>query len=458
MSLREELQRKQQRWMAERERELDRHEAQEVLGLGNKVDDHRLLDRVTSQIAERMQVEMRLQNARAMQDGAVGDRVERLLERHLEAHTCGRHGQRSRRPGSDRAGHLWLEAPSRLGTAALCALEQSCGRVVPAVQPWSLRGALPLARARPWRARPSVQVRYLPRAHERQGAAADAALPVRPHVLRRVPAPAARAVRQARVPALPAADLLAGAQRVAAAGVCLQHCVRACSRVHACSTACQVIDAYVERQHSMAQGKILPEILAQQGAEAEARGDTVRTGGGGGGGGGGYSGGSGGGGGGSGGRDAGADAARFSEEYRSVTMRSRVLEQVRTVATHCGDADRGSTYYGHTHCGSTYSLLTVALPTIPWLYLACPGRSCSRHVRSCRPCASGAPRRRSCSGEDRRAMGERPPPTGAAEAPAGTECSCVLVRRHMQEEEAAAAARLEAARLEHGLVRGQAAE
>ena len=86
MSLREELQRKQQRWMAEREQELDRHEAQEVLG---KVDDHRLLDRVTSQIAERLQVEMRLQNARAMQDGAVGDRVETLLEKHLEAHTCG---------------------------------------------------------------------------------------------------------------------------------------------------------------------------------------------------------------------------------------------------------------------------------------------------------------------------------------------------------------------------------
>ena len=89
-TLREELQRKQQRWMAERERELDRHQAKEALsGLGSKVEDHRVLDRVTSQIAERMQVEMRLQNARAMQDGAVGDRVERLLERHLEAHTAG---------------------------------------------------------------------------------------------------------------------------------------------------------------------------------------------------------------------------------------------------------------------------------------------------------------------------------------------------------------------------------
>ena len=36
----------------------------------------------------------------------------------------------------------------------------------------------------------------------------------------------------------------------------------------------------------MAQGKVLPEILAQQGAHAEARGDSLRTGGGGGGGGG----------------------------------------------------------------------------------------------------------------------------------------------------------------------------
>ena len=197
MSLREELQRKQQRWMAERERELDRHEAQVVLGLGSKVDDHRLLDRVTSQIAERMQVEMRLQNARAMQDGAVGDRVERLLERHLEAHTCGQHGQKS--PSWQR---------------------QS--------RPPAARGALPLARARPLRARPAVQVRHLPRADERQGAAAHAALSVRPHLLRRVPAPAARAVRQANVPTLPAADRLAGAQRLAAAGVRLHRCVRAC--------------------------------------------------------------------------------------------------------------------------------------------------------------------------------------------------------------------------------------
>ena len=71
----------------------------------------------------------------------------------------------------------------------------------------------------------------------------------------------------------------------------------------------------------MAQGKVLPEILAQQGAHAEAHGDSLRTGGGGGGGGDGGVGGD------KGGRGAGADAARFSEEYRAVTMRSRVLEQ-----------------------------------------------------------------------------------------------------------------------------------
>ena len=229
MSLREELQRKQQRWMAERERELDRHEAQEVLGLGSKVDDHRLLDRVTSQIAERMQVEMRLQNARAMQDGAVGDRVERLLERHLEAHTCGHHGQRSRwqrqswPPAARGALLLAHGSPLRFRAESLPRGPRSA-----ALEP--LQGALPLARVRPWRPRPSVQVRYLPRAHERQGAAADAALPVRPHVLRCVPAPAARAVRQASVPALPAADRLAGAQRVAAAGVYLQRCVRGLHR------------------------------------------------------------------------------------------------------------------------------------------------------------------------------------------------------------------------------------
>jgi len=92
----------------------------------------------------------------------------------------------------------------------------------------------------------------------------------------------------------------------------------------------------------MAQGEVLPEILAQQGAHAEARGDSPRTGGGGGG--------DGGGGGAGGGRGAGADAARFSEECRAVTMRSRVLEQARTVAV-------------LTVAVRTVAVLTVALPT-----------------------------------------------------------------------------------------------
>ena len=138
-TLREELQRKQQRWMAERERELDRHQAKEALsGLGSKVEDHRVLDRVTSQIAERMQAEMRLQNARAMQDGAVGDRVERLLERHLEAHTCGRHGQRSRRPGGplcSQRGALPLERRAVAAWALQCSLGPSPGRLPACARP-----------------------------------------------------------------------------------------------------------------------------------------------------------------------------------------------------------------------------------------------------------------------------------------------------------------------------------
>ena len=86
-SLREELQRKQQRWMAERQLSLDRHEAEVSLG-GTKADDHALLDRVTTQITQRLQAELRLQNARAMQDGAVGDRVERadgVVHRHFDS-------------------------------------------------------------------------------------------------------------------------------------------------------------------------------------------------------------------------------------------------------------------------------------------------------------------------------------------------------------------------------------
>ena len=40
------------------------------------------------QIAERLQVEVRKENAKTMQDGAVGAQVESLLERHIGSNTC----------------------------------------------------------------------------------------------------------------------------------------------------------------------------------------------------------------------------------------------------------------------------------------------------------------------------------------------------------------------------------
>ena len=57
-----------------------------------------------------------------------------------------RHGQ-ARRPGSGSAGRLQLEAPSRFRTVAVWAPEQRCGRLGPAVQPWSLSEAPPKSRA-----------------------------------------------------------------------------------------------------------------------------------------------------------------------------------------------------------------------------------------------------------------------------------------------------------------------
>jgi len=267
MSLREELQRKQQRWMAERERELDRKEAQEVLG--TKVDDHRLLDRVTCQIAERMQVEMRLQNARALQDGAVGDRVERLLERHLEAHTCG----------------ICLELMS--GKERRPTLLFPCGHTFCA----------------------ACLHRLLEQTDRRSC----------PHCRQKIASQAPN--------------------------VSLQ----------------QVIDAYVERQRSMEQDRVLPEIL--QGADAAARGDSLRTGGGG-----------------DGGCDAGTEGTRFAVEYQTLTMRCRVLEQ---------------------ELRETHAQLQSV---------------CERRA------------------------------------------TATIVLQHLQDEETAAAARLEAARLEHELVCGQVAE
>ena len=56
--------------------------------------------------------------------------------------SAAQHGQ-TRRPGSGGAGHLRLEAPSRLRTAALWAAAQSYGRSSPTAQPWSLSEAPP---------------------------------------------------------------------------------------------------------------------------------------------------------------------------------------------------------------------------------------------------------------------------------------------------------------------------
>ena len=53
--------------------------------------------------------------------------ASRMIERRLNkiARLHARQHAQSRPPGCGRAGHLWLEAPSRLHTAALCAPEQS---------------------------------------------------------------------------------------------------------------------------------------------------------------------------------------------------------------------------------------------------------------------------------------------------------------------------------------------
>ena len=47
-----------------------------------------VLDRLTEQITERLTAEVRLENARIMQEGAVGAQVESLLERHISTHAC----------------------------------------------------------------------------------------------------------------------------------------------------------------------------------------------------------------------------------------------------------------------------------------------------------------------------------------------------------------------------------
>jgi hypothetical protein len=106
---REALQERQRRWMAQRQAELDRRAAQESVQLNSTsgagavpfgptasssepscsaCDNSAVLDRLTEQITERLQVEVRRENARLMQDGAVGAQVKSLLERHIGTNTC----------------------------------------------------------------------------------------------------------------------------------------------------------------------------------------------------------------------------------------------------------------------------------------------------------------------------------------------------------------------------------
>ena len=101
---REMLQERNRRWMQQRQAELDRRQAQESVaaastaasgprdpstrarsdpddaagssGVGPSTNDVAVLDRLTEQITERLQVEVRRENARLMQDGAIGAQVE----------------------------------------------------------------------------------------------------------------------------------------------------------------------------------------------------------------------------------------------------------------------------------------------------------------------------------------------------------------------------------------------
>ena len=106
---------RQRAWMQQRQAELDRKKAEQSLGLTSgtasaatsrgsnggavanqaEIDASKsaanncaVLDRITEQITERLLVQVRHENARIMQDGAVGAQVEALLERHIGTNTC----------------------------------------------------------------------------------------------------------------------------------------------------------------------------------------------------------------------------------------------------------------------------------------------------------------------------------------------------------------------------------
>ena len=106
---RAELAARQRSWMQQRQAEQDRIQAETSIRrerIANPVPvapqnndsstgaaavagmDTEVLDRLTMQIADRLQVEVRKESAKLMQDGAVGAQVESLLERHIGSNTC----------------------------------------------------------------------------------------------------------------------------------------------------------------------------------------------------------------------------------------------------------------------------------------------------------------------------------------------------------------------------------
>ena len=106
---REALAAKRERWMQQRQAEMDRkiaessllpampaastqhqqaQEASQLQALPPQPQPAEVLDKLAEQIASRLQVEVRRENARLMQNGAVGAQVESLLERHIATHQC----------------------------------------------------------------------------------------------------------------------------------------------------------------------------------------------------------------------------------------------------------------------------------------------------------------------------------------------------------------------------------
>eukprot|EP00965_Chrysotila_dentata_P189718 6173474-Pleurochrysis_carterae.AAC.1 len=89
---RDELRRRQEHWMQQRRAEKDREEALADAGVtsfdpaGDGME--RMLDSLTARITERLQVEVRKENAQLMQSGDVGKQVERFLEKHIANNTC----------------------------------------------------------------------------------------------------------------------------------------------------------------------------------------------------------------------------------------------------------------------------------------------------------------------------------------------------------------------------------